>query len=607
MTLSGLDAIRWSKLETVDGKAQKAPAMLRGLASGDAKASAAGVAWLYSQVLHQSTPAPCAEALVPFLVELVALPKQPARWELLALLGELACGGDHVPFLMTGYTGDDPLQAAVALGRDQYTKALDDRAAFARSAAAFALAWLPGHAASSRKDIAARLAKEKDPTARASMLMALAVLGDVKPASAGLAAKEPVVQGAALFALARHGALPAKAKKLAPELVLANGVGGLCWRRGELGGLVLQAVLHACTRDGDVELLASLMFSDVGHRVTPLVMAMMFPGAITSPAKSKRRPPSPESLGERAILDRVTASAEHVGQMKGFWEARGLPPQAGALRAALGLPAIATRMDTVLTVDGVAKPFAAHFADAVAIPARRAPLGAVLGSGRDAREVVRFCAESEGLAIPGERFGAIVALLEACGDDVVPELRDLDLSQQVQRAGGELVGVHGIAPPALLVLARRDRDLPNDRLRTLINTISFARDTDVAWFGPIAVDIVRALRPAQRDKTLAGLYRNTPPWVATGKLLLEPLMVERPAAELTGCLLERVKELADAYAYGRKYDNSLFSERHSPAKLKAMSPSAHPLTAKLTANIEAYAVAAKAAALTKALAKLRAM
>ncbi len=598
LTLSGLDAIPWSKLKTVDGKATRAPAILRGLASGDPKASATGVAWLFAQVLHQSTPAPSAAAFVPFLIELVAQPTQPARWQLLALLGDLACGGDHVPYLMTGYTGADPLQVAVAAGRDCYAKVLGGRAAPARAAAAFALAWLPTHAASSRKDLTARLTKEKDPTARASMLMALAVLGDAKPATAALAAAEPVVQGAAVFALARRGALSAKAKRVAAGLVTAGGVEALCWQRGQLGALVLRAVLHASVRDDDAVFLASLMFSGVGHVVTPRVLELMFPGPI-APAALRER--------ERAVLDQVTASPAHVGQLKAFWEARGLPPQAGPLRAALGLGALATRMDTVLTVDGVARPFAAHFAEAVAKPRRRAALAAALAKGRGAREVAQYCVESVGLDVPDDGGATIVALLEACGDDLVPVLRELDLYQEVQRPNGDLVIASSVAAPALLVLARRDPTLPGTRLQAMINTISLARDIDVERSGPMAVEILRALRPAQRVAILAHLHRATPAWVTRGKLLFEQLMVESPAPELTACLLQRVKELADDFAYGRKYGGSLFGERHPQAKLKAMSPGEHPLTATLTEPIEAYAAAAKAPALTKALVKFRAM
>lgn len=76
-------------------------------------------------------------------------------------------------------------------------------------------------------------------------------------------------------------------------------------------------------------------------------------------------------------------------------------------------------------------------------------------------------------------------------------------------------------------------------------------------------------------------------------------MPESPHVELTAVLLARVKELKAAFAYGRKYENSVFSDGFSPTEMKAMKPKDHPLTATLLAPIEAYAAAAKAAGLAK--------
>lgn len=600
MPLTTIDQIPWSKLDTVDGKATKAPAILRGLATGDPAKATKGVAWLFAQVLHQSTPAPSAAAFVPCLIELVALPKQAARWELLALLGDLACGGDHVPFLMTGYTGADPLQVAVAAGRDTFAKALADRDPSARAGAAFVLAWLPAHAARSRKDLTTRLAKEKHPTARASMVMALAVLGApaAKLAATALTADAAVVQGAGVFALARAGALPAKAKRGLTALVTAGGVDALCWHHGKLGALVLRAVLHAAARDRDVALLVSLLDSDVGHLVAPPVVELMFPGPIDA---------AQLTASQREILDLLTASPARYGALAPAWKARGLPVMATEARAALGLPPIQSRMDTDLTVGGVKRAFATHLRDACATPANRAALGAALAKGRTAEEVVAFCVESLGLELPGDWAAAIAELLDACGDEIVPVLRTVDLYQEVQWPGGDVITAQAIAAPALLVLAKRDPKLPGPRVKAMINTIPFTREVDVARAAPMLVAILRALPLAHRVAMLAHLHRNTPPWVAGGKRLLEELMVEHPAAELTACVVARVEELADAYRYGRKYENSLFSEGYSPAKLAKLSPGAHPLTPVLTEHLRAYAAVAKAPKLDKALAKFLAL
>lgn len=141
----------------------------------------------------------------------------------------------------------------------------------------------------------------------------------------------------------------------------------------------------------------------------------------------------------------------------------------------------------------------------------------------------------------------------------------------------------------------------------MINTISFTREVDVAREAPMLVAILRALPLAHRVAMLAHLHRNTPPWVTSGKRLLEELMVENPAAELTACVVARVEELTDAYRYGRKYDNSLFSEGYSPSKLAKLSPAAHSLTPVLTEHLRAYAAVAKAPKLDKALAKFLAL
>jgi hypothetical protein len=186
-------------------------------------------------------------------------------------------------------------------------------------------------------------------------------------------------------------------------------------------------------------------------------------------------------------------------------------------------------------------------------------------------------------------------------------LRDVELYQSIQRADGAVITSEGFAAPALLVLAKRDPKLPDARLEAMSNPLRFTRDVDVEHDGPIAVAIARALRPAQRNALLAKLYRNTPSWVTSGKQLLEQVMVEAPADELTECLIQRVGELKAEYAYGRTYDSALFGKGYTPAKLEAMAPSTHPQTAPLLVHIRAYAAAARSKKLDQAIAKFLAM
>jgi hypothetical protein len=588
MSLEGLDKVSWNQLETVEGKATKAPQILGDLASGDAKKAQKSVQWLFSEVLHQSTPAPSAPAFVPFLIELVAMPKQVARWELLALLGDLACGGDHRAFIFRGTKPTGSLHDAVAHGHATYLKALAAKDAKSRAAAAFVLAWLPEHAKKAIAALHKAVKKESDATARASMILALAVLApgaDPALVTEALGSKEAPISGAGLVAAAIAGKLPERAVFVAPRLARAGSVEFFCWQHGHLGPLVVRAVLHAAMRDHDASVLTNMIFAEGGHVVLPAVIQLLFPGRIDPKALTKP---------QRELLDKLTLDPPRYGyvHLPKLWAERGLPVEANEAREYLGFTEIETPLEDLVTVGRGKKTFEEHLAEAIADPERRKPLAAALVKDRSAKEIVELCVEACKLEEGPAFQETVVEIFEACGDDLVPALRDLDVYKEMQRPDGRVISASQLAAPALLLLARRDKSLDDATLDKLFNV-----------GGSLLEPTLAALPPHQRVRKLADAYRNVAPWLHDDKLRLEKLMLETPDKQLTDELLKRVKELKDGFAYGRKWENSIFSEGYSPATLKKLKPRAHPLTPKLIANIEAYAKATGDAKLGKAIAQ----
>ncbi|HUS29020.1 MAG TPA: hypothetical protein VMZ53_10930 [Kofleriaceae bacterium] len=529
-------------------------------------------------------------AKIPSLIEHVAAPKVASRWEELAQLGDLACGGDHEPYIFTGYSGGGESHTAVAAGHATYLKVLAGKDAKARAAAAFVLAWLPEHAKKSLAALHKVIKKEKDATARASMILALAVLApgaDLKLDTEALGSKEAPVSGAGLVAAAIAGQLPAKATFVAPTLARADTIGALCWQHGDLGTLVMRAVLHASSRDNDATVLTNMIFAERGYLLLPDVIKLLFPSRIEAAKLTKP---------QRELLDKLTLDPTRYGyaQLPKLWEERGLPTDAEAARAQLGLTEVEEPLEEIIAVGRGKKTFAEHLAEAVADPERRKPLAVALAKENSAREVVELCVEGCTQEEGPDFQDTVVELFEACGPDLVPALRELDIYKEVQLDDGRAIQPTQLAAPALLLLARRDPALPDDKLDQLWAAAS-ARH--------LIEPILAALPPDRRARKLADAYRNVPSWEIGEKTRLEKLMLAAPAPELTAELLAHVKELKDAYANGRKMEGTLFSEGYSPAKLKKLKPRAHPLTPKLIENIEAYAHASDDKQLGKAIAQ----
>jgi hypothetical protein len=525
---------------------------------------------------------------VPSLIELVADPKQAERSKLLARLGDLACGGDHTPYIFTGYKADGSVHREVAEGHATYLKILAGKDAKARAAAAFVVAWLPEHAKKSLVALHKAIKKEKDAVGRASMILALAVLapgGDAKLVTKELGSKEAAVSGASLVAAAIAGKLPDRATFVAPALARVNDVEGLCWQHGDLGTLVIRAVLYAADRDHDARALTNMIFAEGGRIVLPDVIQLLFPTKIE---------PSKLTKPQRELLDQLTQEPTTYGyvNLPQLWQERGLPADAEEARKVLGFTETEEPLEEIIAVGRGKKTFAEHLAEAVADPERRKPLAAALVKDFSAKEIVELCVEACTQEEGPDFLDTVIELFEACGPEIVPALRELDIYKEVHHDDGRTTTATALAGPVLLVLARRDPALPDDKLDQLWNVASGRH---------LIEPILAALPPEQRARKLADAYRTVAQWDTDEKLRLEALMIPAPHKQLTDELLERVKALKDAYKSGRANDGSMFSEGYPPAALKKLKPRAHPLTPKLIGNIEAYAKAAHDAKLTKAI------
>jgi hypothetical protein len=276
-----------------------------------------------------------------------------------------------------------------------------------------------------------------------------------------------------------------------------------------------------------------------------------------------------------------------------LWAERGLPVDPEAAREKLGFTEIETPLDEVIAVGRGKKTFAEHLAEAIADPERRKPLAATLAKDYSCAEIVELCVEAckqeEGYAFQD----TVLEIFDSLGPDLVPALHALEVFREIQMPDGRVTNSTQLAGPALLVLARRDPALSDDKL-------------DQLWSAAgrhLMEPILVALPPERRARKLADAYRNVPSWDTDQKLRFETAMLAAPHPLLTAELVARVKELKESYTTGRMWETSLFSEGYPPAKLKKLKPRNHPLVKKLLANIEAYAKTTGDADLAKAIAQ----
>ncbi len=87
--LEGLDSIDWSRLNTCYGYSEEIPVALRNLLSDDAALRRVAFGTLHTELTHQGSIYEASVYVVPFLLELLALPDMPDKLSLVGLLANL--------------------------------------------------------------------------------------------------------------------------------------------------------------------------------------------------------------------------------------------------------------------------------------------------------------------------------------------------------------------------------------------------------------------------------------------------------------------------------------------------------------------------------------
>ena len=188
----GAAGIDWSKVEDAYGPATDLPKDLQALRSPTPRTRRTALERLWARLCHQGSVYEASAVAVPFLVEVAGNARLRDRDRVLELLGGIAVG-DHANFLDGSLSAkrrpkrrpsappsksvEQRCHDAVAARAPAVRVLLGDRDARVRGAAAFVLAWLNGGEKASATAIAARCRDERDPAARASMLIALGHLG----------------------------------------------------------------------------------------------------------------------------------------------------------------------------------------------------------------------------------------------------------------------------------------------------------------------------------------------------------------------------------------------------------------------------------------------
>lgn len=192
--LERLQTVDWNALTHAYGAAADVPDLLRALADPDRQVRKDAYWELYGNIFHQGTRYPATAPAVPFLVELLADPATPDRHELLLLVTHLVTGQFSVAADPVMYAGepdvaaDDPgeypailrdVYRAAEVGLPIYLDLLEHaETAAVRGAAAFLLACLWTHAATTVPVLRRRLARETSAPGRASLVFALGRLQD---------------------------------------------------------------------------------------------------------------------------------------------------------------------------------------------------------------------------------------------------------------------------------------------------------------------------------------------------------------------------------------------------------------------------------------------
>lgn len=188
--LENLNRVRWRWASHAYGSARDVPKMLRGLASEDESVRIDAMDQLHATIFHQGNRYDSTALAVPFLFELALDPATRDRRDLVLLLVALAFG-DESNFLPCSVTRDELPQHWNDWERSVYDAVAERIASLApllreadeslRVAAAYALAWFPRAGANAIGDVRRAYDASTDEEARATLLIALAMLSRDDP------------------------------------------------------------------------------------------------------------------------------------------------------------------------------------------------------------------------------------------------------------------------------------------------------------------------------------------------------------------------------------------------------------------------------------------
>lgn len=343
--------MRLANLSHAYGPATDLPPLCERIQAGDR----AAVEAIANRIAHQGwVSTAVAAALVPQLWGLVEAVSGPIRADLILLLANLACAGDHQHFIGTGIRGGAPaagllteasymtVRYAVESGIPASWNLLDDPTPQVRSAAAVLLAATTTEGAEAV--IEARLGSEKVPHVRADLLVALGWLADptMSVLDSALAGRKKAERTGAAIALAMHRSLDTS---VADILLRAATIRGSAWLAGDAPRHALAVFVRACERDGRDDLLSSAFATasdDARSDIADALMKTRFATEIAAaPDKRPKRPPSLRSLSESQVELLELLVAHDCGWWSGcdtrVWLGRlGLPTDPVAMGQYLG-------------------------------------------------------------------------------------------------------------------------------------------------------------------------------------------------------------------------------------------------------------------------------
>lgn len=263
LLFADLDQMDWSRLRHAYGSAEDIPALLRDLASPVEKTAAEAEQELWSSIVHQGTVYTATAAAVPFLARLVA--EGVRQSALVGMLGVIAGSVDEHDLPVPGAA-----RGAVAAHLGLLLPLLADDDREVRRTTAWAVAQCRSAAGpDARAALRARWVAESDPTVRADVLAACALVDPdaaEELCSAALAGNEPAPVQVAAFLVTADCGLPWNTDATASVTALVplerHGFGAL-WEREPLHALV--KALHA---RGEADNAIDVVSSALGRAVT---------------------------------------------------------------------------------------------------------------------------------------------------------------------------------------------------------------------------------------------------------------------------------------------------------------------------------------------------